>query len=145
MTTVTLATGPLAHINISPLANNPTPDNSDQIPVIVGYQPPPSTPYQQHSPRPACLTTVRRDNRAVTALSLPNIMVTNHRSIFPKFNNLVDEIIENEMHLGLHSEIWESKENKDYTNKIEEALELHGIKYISTNRKDRREEGLTSP
>ena len=58
-------------------------------------------------------------------------MVTNHRSIFPKFNNLVDEIIENEIHLGLHCEIWESKENKAHANKIEEALEIHGIKYIS--------------
>ena len=65
-------------------------------------------------------------------------MVTNHRSIFPKFNNLVDEIIENEMHLGLHCEIWESKENKAHANKIEEALEIHGIKYISTPRPDRR-------
>ena len=65
-------------------------------------------------------------------------MVTNHRSIFPKFNNLVDEIIENEIHLGLHCEIWESKENKAHANKIEEALEIHGIKYISTPLPDRR-------
>ena len=65
-------------------------------------------------------------------------MVTNHRSIFPKFNNLVDEILENNMHLGLHCEIWENKENVKHANKIEEALEIHGIQYISTPRPDRR-------
>ena len=54
--------------------------------------------------------------------SLPNIMVTNHRSIFPKFNSLVDEILENEMHLGLHSDIWEDKENITHANLIEEAF-----------------------
>ena len=75
---------------------------------------------------------------SVTRLSLPNIMVTNHRSIFPKFNNLVDEILENEMHLGLHCEIWENKENVAHANKVEEALEIHGIQYISTPRPNRR-------
>ena len=48
--------------------------------------------------------------KALTAQSLPNIMVTNHRSVFPKFNSLIDELIECEMHIGLHSEIWEVKE-----------------------------------
>ena len=79
-----------------------------------------------------------RGRREATARSLPNIMVTNHRSIFPKFNSLIDELIECEMHLGLHSEIWESKENLDHKNKIEEALELHGILYISNPRPKRR-------
>ena len=58
-------------------------------------------------------------------------MVTNHRSIFPKFNSLVDELLECEMNVGLHSEIWEDKEKIEHKEKIEEALELHGILYIS--------------
>jgi hypothetical protein len=65
-------------------------------------------------------------------------MVTNHRSIFPKFNNLVDEILENEMQLGLHCEIWENLENPNHANMIEEALEIYGIQYISTPRPNRR-------
>ena len=65
-------------------------------------------------------------------------MVTNHRSIFPKINNLVDEILENEMHLGLHSEIWEDKEKAAHANSIEEALTIHGIQYISTPIPNRR-------
>ena len=65
-------------------------------------------------------------------------MVGNHRSIFPKFNNLIDELVECQMHLGLHSEIWEDKENLDHMQKVEEALELHGIIYISNPRPKRR-------
>jgi hypothetical protein len=40
--------------------------------------------------------------------------------------------------LGLHSEIWEDKENKNHKDKIEEALELQGIQYISNTRPVRR-------
>ena len=72
------------------------------------------------------------------AKALPNIMIANHRSIFPKFNSLIDELTECEMHIGLHSEIWEDKENVDHKNKVEEALELHGIEYISNPRPKRR-------
>ena len=42
-----------------------------------------------------------------------------------------------EMHLALHSEIWEDSDNILQANKVEEALEIHGIKYISTPRKNR--------
>ena len=40
--------------------------------------------------------------------------------------------------LGLHSEIWEVKENKSHQNKLEEALELEGIQYISNPRPTQR-------
>ena len=42
------------------------------------------------------------------------------------------------MHVGLHSEIWQDVTNTAHTNKVEEALELHGIIYISTPRHGRR-------
>ena len=42
------------------------------------------------------------------------------------------------MHVGIHSEIWEDKEKIEHKNKIEEALELHGILYISNPRPKRR-------
>ena len=119
-----------------------TPDHpgmiQHNIPVVcnnreVQRPPKPRTPVRR---------TIRRDNRAVTALSLPNIMVTNHRSLFPKFNNLVDEILENDMHLGIHSEVWEDKENINHAQSIEKALELQGIQYISTPRPNRRGGGV---
>ena len=123
-----------------PAQNSPQPQagNAAQaIPVVTGHAP--VYPQQQYTNRRTpCRTTVKRSNRAATALSLPNVMVTNHRSIFPKFNNLIDEILELDMHLGLHCKIWEDKENVVHANKIEEALEIHGIQYISTPRPKRR-------
>ena len=78
------------------------------------------------------------NNKTKTALSLPSIMVTNHRSIFPKFNSLVDELLECDVKVCLHSEIREDKEKNEHKEKIEEALELHGILYISNPRPKRR-------
>ena len=54
------------------------------------------------------------------------------------FNHLVDEILEMNMHLALHSEIWEDSDNILHSNKVEEALDIHGIQYISTPRKNKR-------
>ena len=92
---------------IDPTLNDSFARDANPMPVIIGHVPPHSTqPNSPVAPRNPFRTTVKRDNRAVTALSLHNITVTNHSSIFPKFNNLVDEILENDMHLGLHCEIW---------------------------------------
>ena len=76
--------------------------------------------------------------KMITAQSLPNIMVANHRSIFPKFSSLIDELLECEIHVGIHSEIWEDNEKIEHKNKVEAALELHGIVYISNPRPKRR-------
>ena len=73
-----------------------------------------------------------------TAQSLPKIMVANNRSVFPKFQHLIDELIECDVQVGIHTEIWESNENNEHKNKIEEALEIHGIVYISNPRPKRR-------
>ena len=56
--------------------------------------------------------TVRKDNKRILASKLPTIFVTNHRSFFPKFRNFVDAMQTVGLTLGLHSEIWEVKENK---------------------------------
>ena len=122
-----LSSSPAADLSVSP----------HSIPVLVS-DPPLQQQRAQRPPQTHQRRVIRRDNRAVTALSLPNIMVTNHRSIFPKFNNLVDELIENEMHLGLHSEIWENCKKIAHTNKIEEAFEIQGIQYVSNPRPNKR-------
>ena len=124
------------HATPSDLSSEASGLSAYTIPVIVGVRNPYPTQHQrQHPPQ---VKTIRRDNRAVTALSLPRIMITNHRSIFPKFNHFVDEVLEMNMQLGLHSEVWEDVTNSNHANKIEEALELHGIQYISTPRVQRR-------
>ena len=84
------------------------------------------------------LRTVRRSNKHLVAAQLPTVFVTNHRSLFPKFHNFVEVMKTLGLTLGLHSEIWEDRENKEHSNRIEEALELEGIKYISNPRPNRR-------
>ena len=83
-------------------------------------------------------TTVRRDNKRILASKLPTIFVTNHRSFFPKFHNFVNVMKTLDLTLCLHSEVWEDKEKKTRQDKLEEALELDGIQYISNPRPDRR-------
>ena len=83
-------------------------------------------------------TTVHRDNRTILASKLPTVFVTNHRSFFPKFHNFLDLMKTLGLTLGLHSEIWENKEKKQHRNKIEEALEMEGVQYISNPRPNRR-------
>ena len=80
---------------------------------------------------------VKRDNRCLLASKLPTVFVTNHRSFFPKFRNFLDAMLTLGLTLGLHSEIWEQKENKIHQNKIEEALEMEGVQYISNPRPNR--------
>ena len=82
--------------------------------------------------------TVHRDNRRLLASKLTTIFVTNHRSFFPKYRNFVEAMKTLGLTLGLHSEIWEDKENKKHAEYIEEALELEGINYISNSRPNRR-------
>ena len=82
--------------------------------------------------------TVKKDNRCLLASKLPSLFVTNHRSFFPKFNNFVELVKTLDLTLGLHSEIWEVKEKKDHQDKIEEALELEGLQYVSNPRPSRR-------
>ena len=89
--------------------------------------------------------TIQRDNRKILASKLPTIFVTNHRSFFPKFGNFVEAMKTLDLTLGLHSEIWEDKENKMHMSKIEEALEIQGIQYISTHALTGEVEELLSP
>ena len=82
--------------------------------------------------------TIKRNNKYLLASHLPTIFVTNHRSFFPKFHNFTEVMKTLNLTLGLHSEIWEDCESKAYKDKIEEALELQGIQYISNTRPNRR-------
>ena len=119
----------------SHLNDSETIQDDQTIPVIVGNRP---AVAASSIPRTNSRVTIRRDNRTLLALSLPSIFVTNHRSFFPKCKNFLDEMFELNMQLGLHSEIWEDKENKNHQHMIEEAFELQGVRYISNPRKNRR-------
>ena len=74
----------------------------------------------------------------ILASKVPTIFVTNHRYFFPKFHHFVKVMKTLDLTLGLHSKVWEDKEKKSHQDKLEEALELDGIQYISNPRPDRR-------
>ena len=56
------------------------------------------------------------------------------RSLFPKINNVKNDILERGISLAFFSEIWEKSENKNHKFEIENMLESEGLKYISTAR-----------
>ena len=115
-------------------SSSETDDIESPIEVIVGHRP----PVKQQQKRLPVRKTVRRDNRGELSLYLPNMAVYNHRSIWKKLKNFCLEFHELSMGVAFHSEVWEKKESKKHKFKIEEMLEMEGIRYISTARPNRR-------
>ena len=68
------------------------------------------------------------------AVHLPTIATYNMRSLFPKINNVKNDLLERGISLGFFSEIWQKLENKNHQFQIEKMLETEGLQYISTAR-----------
>ena len=100
------------------------------ISVVIGHRPEPII-----QPRgPPVRHIIRRDNKCVQALSLPNTLVYNMRSIWSKLDNFSEDMIERSGDICFLSEVWGKSESKKHQQKIEEMLEMKGIAYISTPR-----------
>ena len=84
---------------------------------------------------------IRRDNKNVQALTLPTFTCYNVRALFPKLSNFAQDMEERACHLSFLTEVWQQLENRKHKNKLEELLELRGIKYISTPRPGGRRGG----
>ena len=107
------------------LLNDRTP-----ISVIFGYRPPKIILERPpHSRR-----ILRRSNKAIQALALPKIACYNMRSLFPKILNFSLDMRERQTNIGFLTEVWEKKEKKKHQFRLEEMLEMSGVKYISTPR-----------
>ena len=65
---------------------------------------------------------------------LPTVASYNCRSLFPKIENFTTDLLERQIDCGFACEIWQQIDNKEHSEKIEELLEMHGLKYISTPR-----------
>ena len=116
---------------------------SSCIPVIVTHRPyvSKSLPY----PRlPSVRKTVRRDNKALQAVTLPKMSSYNMRSLMPKCENFGTDMETRGCSLSFLTEIWQKSENKKHNLKIEELLELRGLQYISTPRPGNRRGGWGS-
>ena len=108
------------------------------IPVIIGFRP--SFPHASEMRLPV-RKTIRRDNKVLQAESLPRISSYNVRSLMPKLNSFVDDMLDRNCQLSFLTEIWTKSENKSHQFKIEELYEMKGLKYISTPRPGARRGG----
>ena len=79
------------------------------------------------------LTNMRVNNRVNASGSFPVIAVINCRSLQPKLRSLVEKFQNKEYSITILCEIWEKtgKKNKYFQSKVEETLELDGLKYLS--------------
>ena len=78
-------------------------------------------------------TNMRPNNRVNASASLPVIAVINCRSLQPKVRSLVEKFQNEDYSIAILCEIWEKagKKNKYFQSKVEEMLELDGLKYLS--------------
>ena len=106
------------------------PSKPNPIPIQVGHRPA-KVIYErpQH-----CRKRIKRDNKTVEAISLPKLTNYNMTALFSKIDNFARDMEERESDLSFLTEVWEKSENKKHQFKLEELLELRGIKYISTPR-----------
>ena len=116
-----------------------------EIPVVINAHirtastaPPPwyelYTVYTDRSEYRPIRKTIYRDNRLAKCVSLPTVSVANLRSLWPKINNVKNDILEREIGVALWSEVWEKKGKKKHINQVESMFQLEGLKYISTPR-----------
>ena len=114
-------------------SNSPEDPPTKSIPVYTSHRA--SSPsWTNLKRREKYYSTIKRSNKAVAALSLPTITVYNMRSIWSKLDSLATDMVERSADLSMLSEVWEKKENTLHQGKLEELLELKGIKYFSTPR-----------
>ena len=78
---------------------------------------------------------VRRDNRLLTGASLPVFSVPNCRSIFPKLNNIIEDMKLRSISCMLASETWQKETSKKFQREVERLVEIEGMKIISKPRK----------
>ena len=62
---------------------------------------------------------------------IPTVATYNLRSLFPKINNLKDDIVERGVDCAFLSEIWEHSENETHQYELDKLLQLHGLQYFS--------------
>jgi hypothetical protein len=108
------------------------------IPVQVGYRP---NSHLSAIRLPPARKTIRRDNKVLQAATLPKISNYNMRSLMPKCANFGIDMENRNCSLSFLTEVWEKSENKKHQSKVEELLEMKGLKYISTPRPGTRRGG----
>ena len=109
------------------------------IPTVCGHRPPPGTGPMRPLP---VRQEIRRNNRLVTASSLPSFSAPNCRSLGPKLRSFAEDMKLREVDVALCSETWEKANNVAFQNEVERLLEIQGLKMISQARKYKRGGGV---
>lgn len=125
-------------------------DNRKRIPVITGTAPKTDGTcpawHETYTPRPDNLPsarkTIRQDRRLETGAALPSFSAPNCRSLGPKLNNFQEDMQMRSIDVALCSETWEKSSNKKFQKKVENMLEMKGLKMISNPRKYQRGGGV---
>ena len=102
----------------------------NNIPVVTSVARPPA---QQVPMTTRVLTAINRNERVHTSATFPVIAVANVCSFLPKLNSTIEKIMMEEISVLLLNEVWEKtgRKNRHFQEKMQEMLELHGLKYIS--------------
>ena len=73
-------------------------------------------------------------DKLIRSRGLPSVSVSNVRSLKPRINSYVKDLLESEISVGLISELWEKEDDRQFQDSIERIFEMKGMKYISTPR-----------
>ena len=73
--------------------------------------------------------------------SIPKLYSANARSVFPKFDDLVDKLVHHRVDVAQISETWQDVKKQDHKQKIEELENKYGYKWYSFARPKFRDDG----
>ena len=71
---------------------------------------------------------------------MPRVLATNARSIFPKFNDLVDHLQKHRIDIAQISETWEDTSSANHNDKIDILENKYGYKWLSFSRPKYKED-----
>ena len=79
-----------------------------------------------------------KSDKITTAKYLPTVATYNLRSMLPKLDSLITDILERNIDCGFCQDIWFKEEDKSHQYEIEKIFEMKGLKFIFTSRKQNK-------
>ena len=110
-----------------------------QIPVIVTNRDGANRNRSERERRE--LRGINSNDRVAESAEFPTIAVTNFRSLWPRVQNVKDDILLRSIDVQICSETWEKEDDSRLKTVMEELFELHGLQYISCPRPNKKRGG----
>ena len=102
----------------SSIIDEPHNDHTEQISVQIGFRP----KVIKVTRPPQCLKIVEKVKRGKKVSPLPNVILYNMRSFFPKQQNFCLDFEEREIDIAFLTEVWEKKEKKNIKRRLKKCL-----------------------